>query len=46
MIKKVSLNTPENDQNDDIECKCHKRMVIEEVSYLDTLNASFIIFII
>ena len=46
MIKKVSLNTPENDQNDDIECVCHKRMVLEVVSYLDTPNDSFIISII
>ena len=24
MIKKVSLNIPESDQNDDVECECHK----------------------
>ena len=46
MIKKVSSNTSENDKNDDVECTCHKQVALELVSYLDTLNASFIIAII
>ena len=46
MIKKISLNRSENDQNNDAECACHKRVMLKVVIYLDTLNASFIISII
>ena len=46
MIKKVILSTSEKDQNDDVECTCHKQVLLEVVSYLDTSKAKFIISII
>ena len=46
MMKKVSLNTPKNNQNDNVESACQKHVVLEMVSYLDTPNTSFIISVI
>ena len=46
MNKKVSMNTSEMIKNNGMEFKCHKRVVLEVISYLNTPNASVIISII